>query len=695
MQQFVNSFFVFAVLRLCSVYTSLLVMPYPSKKKVAALCTAFHHSPNQSKDNLITMMAMKTFSPSSRKGRKTASGGGNKSSFGDKKSTFGGFKPTRSGGSSSSSSSSRYGKKPFGTADRVSSPYQDRGSARPRTSDGSAYSASAERTAYAPRTTEGGYNRSERPAYAPRTEGGYNRSERPSYGDRPASSERPAYSQRAERPHYDRKSSAIGGSSSYNRSERPAYAPRTEGGYNRSERPSYNNDRPASSERPAYAPRTDRPAYAPRTEGGYNRSERPSYNNDRPASSERPAYAPRTEGGYNRSERPSYGERPTSGGYNKSEGRSSSYSSDKPAYKPRTEGGRPSFDRGAKPAPRYERSGSPRNSAFAKDRERDSEGGSFVADLVNSEAFSAEARKLEQATQIHEKLAEGGAYTLYGKHAVLEVLQSAPSRVQKVLVMEDAQPDKRINKITALCESSGIYWQLVPKAKLDTMMTYLADATTHLEDGVETGHHQGVIAIVTAQPLLSVEELLDSAPANNAPCLIFALDEVTDPRNVGALLRVADAAGAKGMIIGKHRSAALNAVVSKTAAGADHWMPMAQATNLTQALELCKAAGFWIVGSACESTGVDARGYTTSVKPVDYTAIDYNAPIVVVLGNEGEGLRPTILKQCDFLANIPMLGKVQSLNVSTAGAVLVFEVVKQQQRAKKAVVAPLNAPTGE
>lgn len=572
------------------------------------------------------MMAMKTFSPSSRKGRKTANGGGNKSSFGDKKSTFGGFKPTRSGGSSSpSSSSSRYGKKPFGTADRVSSPYQDRGTGRPRTSESRAYSASAERTAYAPRTTEGGYNRNERPSYA----------------ERPASSERPAYnpSPRAERPSYDRKSSSIGGSSSYNRAERP----------------SYGSNRPSTGERPAYAPRTDRPAYPPRTEGGYNRPERPSFN--------------------------------------KPEGRS--FSSDRPAYKPRTEGGRPAFNREAKPAPRYERSGAPKNSAFAKDRERDSEGGSFVADLVNSEAFSAEARKLEQATQIHEKLAEGGAYTLYGKNAVLEVLQSAPSRVQKVLVIEDAQPDKRINKLTALCESSGIYWQLVPKAKLDTMMTYLADATTHLEDGVETGHHQGVIAIVTAQPLLSVEALLDSAPANNGPCLIFALDEVTDPRNVGALLRVADAAGAKGMIIGKHRSAALNAVVSKTAAGADHWMPMAQATNLTQALALCKAAGFWIVGSACESTGVDARGYTISVKPVDYTAIDYNAPIVVVLGNEGEGLRPTILKQCDFLANIPMLGKVQSLNVSTAGAVLAFEVVKQQQLAKKAVVAPLNAPTGE
>jgi 23S rRNA (guanosine2251-2'-O)-methyltransferase len=578
------------------------------------LCTAFHPSPNQSKETPFTMMAMKTFNPASRKGRKTASGGGNKSSFGDKKSTFGGFKPTRSGGSSSSSSS-RYGKKPFASSDRVSSPYQDRSPSRSRTSDGSAYSASAERTAYAPR-----------PERTERTEGGYNRSERPSYGERPASSERPAYGQRAERPSYDRKSSAIGGSSSYNRSERPAYG-----------------EKSGSSERPAYAPRTERPAYAPRTEGGYNRSERPSY-----------------------------GDRPASGGYNKPEGRS--FSSDRPAYKPRTEGGRPSFERGAKPAPRYERSDS-------RNRSRDTEGGSFVADLVQSEAFSAEARKLEQATQIHEKLAEGGAYTLYGKHAVLEVLQSAPSRVQKVLIMEDAQPDKRINKITALCESSGIYWQLVPKAKLDTMMTYLADATTHLEDGVETGHHQGVIAIVTAQPLLSVEALLDSAPANNAPCLIFALDEVTDPRNVGALLRVADAAGAKGMIIGKHRSAALNAVVSKTAAGADHWMPMAQATNLTQALELCKAAGFWIVGSACESTGVDARGYTTSVKPVDYTAIDYNAPIVVVLGNEGEGLRPTILKQCDFLANIPMLGKVQSLNVSTAGAVLAFEVVKQQQRA--------------
>jgi 23S rRNA (guanosine2251-2'-O)-methyltransferase len=574
------------------------------------------------------MMAMKTFSPSSRKGRKTASGSGKKASFGDKKSTFGGFKPTRSGGSSSPSSS-RYGKKSFGTSDRVSSPYQDRGTARPRTSEGSAYSASAERT-----------------AYAPRTEGGYNRSERPSYGEKPAF-ERPAYaSPRAERPSYDKKSSAIGGSSSYNRSERP----------------SYGNDRPSTGERPAYAPRTDRPAYAPRTEGGYNRSERPNY-----------------------------GDKASSGGgYNKPDTRS--FSSDRPTYKPRTEGGRPSFNnRDAKPAPRYERRDASDRGAFARDRERDSEGGSFVADLVNSEAFSAEARKLEQATQIHEKLAEGGAYTLYGKHAVLEVLQSASSRVQKVLIMEDAQPDKRINKITALCESSGIYWQLVPKAKLDTMMTYLADATTHLEDGVETGHHQGVIAIVTAQPLLSVEELLDAAPANNAPCLIFALDEVTDPRNVGALLRVADAAGAKGMIIGKHRSAALNAVVSKTAAGADHWMPMAQATNLTQALELCKAAGFWIVGSACESTGVDAKGYTTGVKPVDYTTIDYNAPIVIVLGNESEGLRPTILKHCDFLVNIPMLGKVQSLNVSTAGAVLAFEVVKQQQLAKKTVVALLNA----
>jgi 23S rRNA (guanosine2251-2'-O)-methyltransferase len=462
------------------------------------------------------MMASTTFSPSSRKGRKTAKSSNSRSAFGDKKPTFGGFKPTKSG---DASPASRYGKKPF---NKVASPYQ------------------AE-----------------------------DRPERSSYGDR----------------------------------------------------------------KPAYGQRSGESRYTPRTEG--ERSERPAYG-DR-----KPAY------GGERSERPAYGDR-------------------KPAYGQRPE---------RKYTPRVE------------------EGGSFVAGLVNSEAFSAEAKKLEQATQIHEKLAEGGAYTLYGKHAVLEVLQSNTNRVQKVLIMEDAKPDKRINSITQLCESAGIYWQLVPKAKLDTMMTYLADATTHLEDGVETGHHQGVIAIVTAQPLLSVEELLDTIAATpKQPCLIFALDEVTDPRNVGALLRVADAAGAKGMVIGKHRSAALNAVVSKTAAGADHWMPMAQATNLTHALELCKAAGFWIVGTACEGTGIDAKGYSTSVKPQHYATIDYNAPIVVVMGNEGEGLRPTILKHCDFLANIPMFGKVQSLNVSTAGAVLAFEIANQQQKHKQAAnaVKPLG-----
>jgi 23S rRNA (guanosine2251-2'-O)-methyltransferase len=440
--------------------------------------------------------------------------------------------------------------------------------------------------------------------------------------------------------------------------------------FNKVASPYQAEDRPERSSygdrKPAYGQRSGESRYTPRTEG--ERSERPAYGDRKPAygeRSDRPAYGDRKPAyGGERAERPSYGDRKPAYGGERSD--RPSYGDRKPAYGQRPE---------RKYTPRVE------------------EGGSFVAGLVNSEAFSAEAKKLEQATQIHEKLAEGGAYTLYGKHAVLEVLQSNTNRVQKVLIMEDAKPDKRINSITQLCESAGIYWQLVPKAKLDTMMTYLADATTHLEDGVETGHHQGVIAIVTAQPLLSVEELLDTIAATpNQPCLIFALDEVTDPRNVGALLRVADAAGAKGMVIGKHRSAALNAVVSKTAAGADHWMPMAQATNLTHALELCKAAGFWIVGTACEGTGIDAKGYSTSVKPQHYATIDYNAPIVVVMGNEGEGLRPTILKHCDFLANIPMFGKVQSLNVSTAGAVLAFEIANQQQKHKQAAnaVKPLG-----
>ena len=191
----------------------------------------------------------------------------------------------------------------------------------------------------------------------------------------------------------------------------------------------------------------------------------------------------------------------------------------------------------------------------------------------------------------------------------------------------------------------------------------------------KTDSHQGAVAMVRERELLTIEDLLGTGKdgRNSAsdedriqPRFLLALDGVEDPHNFGALLRTVDAAGGDGVILPERRSAPLSGVAAKTSAGASEHVRIARVTNLVRSLEQAKQAGYWIIG-------LDERG------TVDYTDFDFGMSCVLVLGREGAGLHDLTKRTCDYLLRIPMAGAVSSLNVSVAGAVVMFEAVRQRR----------------
>lgn len=260
----------------------------------------------------------------------------------------------------------------------------------------------------------------------------------------------------------------------------------------------------------------------------------------------------------------------------------------------------------------------------------------------------------------------------YGKNSVLSLLENYPDRVFKVFVAEGLNPDKRIDAIYKQAQAYNILIQRVPRQKLDGMLYDV------IKENPDT-NHQGVVASVAERPILDVEDLIAKCQpkqdAGEYPLLVM-LDGVSDPGNFGAMLRVADAAGVDGVIVGKHKSVGFGPAVSKTSAGADQSVDIAVVTNLVQALERLKKAGFWVVGS------------TLSANSIPYYQQDYKMPTLLVMGSEGKGLSRLVDEHCDFRVQIPMFGTVESLNVATATAVLVFEIVKSQR-----AVAAKGKPT--
>jgi len=228
---------------------------------------------------------------------------------------------------------------------------------------------------------------------------------------------------------------------------------------------------------------------------------------------------------------------------------------------------------------------------------------------------------------------------------LLEALRSAPERVNKVFVQEE-RGHARIGEVIREAKSRHVPVVFVPAKRLDQ---------------VAPGH-QGVMAEVSPRKYATVADIL----ARSAKPFVVILDEVEDPQNLGAIVRSAEGAGADGLIIPERRSAGLTETVDQVSAGALEHLPVARVTNLVRAMEELKEKGLWLVGA--EGSGQ---------KP--WYSFDYTGPVGIVLGSEGKGLRPLVLKTCDEVLSIPLAGQVNSLNVAAAAAVFLFEVVRQRQ----------------
>jgi 23S rRNA (guanosine2251-2'-O)-methyltransferase len=237
---------------------------------------------------------------------------------------------------------------------------------------------------------------------------------------------------------------------------------------------------------------------------------------------------------------------------------------------------------------------------------------------------------------------------IYGFHAVLARLRADPATVDEIL-LDEKRGDARVKDLAAAAERAGTRLMRVPVKRLDGFYG--------------GGRHQGVVAIVhEIQARESLDELLERL---SEPPLLLVLDGITDPHNLGACLRVADAAGAHAVIAPKDRSAGINATVSKVASGAAESLPYFAVTNLARTLDELKERSVWIVGA-------DERAEHTLYE------VELPAAIAWVLGAEGEGMRRLTRERCDLLVRIPMRGSVESLNVSVASGVCLFESARQR-----------------
>jgi 23S rRNA (guanosine2251-2'-O)-methyltransferase len=242
-----------------------------------------------------------------------------------------------------------------------------------------------------------------------------------------------------------------------------------------------------------------------------------------------------------------------------------------------------------------------------------------------------------------------GENIIEGRNAVTEALK-AGRVIDKVYIVA-GETDSTLNHIATLAKEAGTVVSYADRRKLNTMSV--------------TGVHQGVIAVAAAHDYSTVEEILETARERGEAPLIVLCDELTDPHNLGAILRTAECAGAHGVIIPKRRSVGLTAVVAKASAGAIEYMKVARVPNLTQAMETLQKNGVWIYGTA-------ADGAT----PL-YEA-DLRGPAAIVIGNEGDGMGRLVAEHCDFKVSIPMKGRISSLNASAAASILLYEAVRQR-----------------
>jgi 23S rRNA (guanosine2251-2'-O)-methyltransferase len=239
------------------------------------------------------------------------------------------------------------------------------------------------------------------------------------------------------------------------------------------------------------------------------------------------------------------------------------------------------------------------------------------------------------------------AQHIYGRHPVEELLRSRPDSVRCVMMTHG---DRRMESTVSLANRAGVRVHTTSRRDIEKLVGQVA--------------HQGLVAVVDAFEYTELEDLVPQ-DANVVP-LIVALDGVTDPHNLGALVRSAYALGAHGLFFAKDRACEVNATAVKASAGATAHLPIARVTNITRALEILKERGLWVVG-------------TTPDAPQPLQSLDLRGPTVIVVGSEGDGMRPLVTRTCDHLVHIPMPGDLGSLNASVAGAICLYEVSRQRR----------------
>ncbi len=255
-------------------------------------------------------------------------------------------------------------------------------------------------------------------------------------------------------------------------------------------------------------------------------------------------------------------------------------------------------------------------------------------------------RENETKKSFDEAISDG---IIEGRNAVIEALRTETT-IDKIYIAK-GETDKTLGHIASKARDMGIVVVEADRRKLDNM------SRTHA--------HQGVIALAAVREYVSVQSILDAAAEKGEAPLLVVCDEISDPHNLGAILRTAECAGAHGVIIPKRRSAGLTAVVAKTSAGAVSYMPVARVPNIAALLKDLKKQGVWVFGTAAEGT-------TTL-----YDA-DLKGAAAIVIGSEGDGMSRLVAENCDFLVSIPMKGKISSLNASAAAAILLYEAVRQR-----------------
>lgn len=260
--------------------------------------------------------------------------------------------------------------------------------------------------------------------------------------------------------------------------------------------------------------------------------------------------------------------------------------------------------------------------------------------------MEAEPKRREEPRELPDDV-------LVGRNAVTEALKSG--RGINKLWIASGDREGSVSEIAALAKERGIVVQYVERAKIEAL------AGSH--------RHQGVLAYVAPVPYAELDDILKAAEEKGEAPFLVLLDELEDPHNLGALLRTADATGVHGILIPKRRSVSLNATVAKTSAGAVEYVPVARIGNIAQTLKKLKEKGFWVAGA-------DMDGEKA------YYEADLTGPLVLVVGSEGRGMSRLTKEACDFIVSMPMVGRINSLNASVAGSILMYESMRQRLQKK-------------